>query len=205
MSELSHAANHRDEGMSGDALEADRRRSARFSCAGEAKISPLPSDGVFLPGKILDLSLHGCRVDTTLTVDCGVRTEIVLCVNSSTFRAVGVVKAIRGASGTGIEFVQLSAGGKDMLADLIRELARLRTAMNKLRAGSVRAGGRSFRRQLEEGKSQANDLGNKIAALEKVIATDSAGEISEPKRAVSTGGNPIVQTRPLVITVDLFG
>ena len=89
------------------------------------------------------------------------------------------------------------------------ELARLRNAMNKLRAGSVRAGGRSFRRQLEEGKNQANDLGNKIAALETAMVTESLGESSversEAKRAVSAGGNRIVQTRPLVITVDLFG
>ena len=116
-----------------DRADNDRRRSTRFTCGGDAKISRLPSDGIFLPGKILDLSLGGCCVDTTLPIDCGVRAEIVARVNAASFRAVGEVRAIRGRSGAGVEFVHLSTGGKDMLADLVAELARLQAVMNKLR------------------------------------------------------------------------
>ena len=111
----------------------DRRRSARFSCSGDAKISRLPSDGSILPGKIVDLSLGGCCVDTTLPIRCGVRAEIVVRVNAASFRALGEVRAIRGPSGSGMEFVQLSAIGKDLLADLVAELARLQAVMNMLR------------------------------------------------------------------------
>jgi hypothetical protein len=96
----------------------DRRRSARFSCGGLAKISRLPSDGVFVPGKILDLSLGGCCVDTALPINYGARTDIVVRVNAASFRALGEVRAIRGGSGACVEFVHLSAGGKDILANL---------------------------------------------------------------------------------------
>jgi len=90
----------------------DRRRSARFSCSGDAKISRLPSDGSILPGKIVDLSLGGCCVDTTLPIRCGVRAEIVVRVNAASFRALGEVRAIRGPSGSGMEFVQLMLSEK---------------------------------------------------------------------------------------------
>jgi hypothetical protein len=66
----------RSDNLDPDGPDQNRRRSARFACGGEVKISRLPSDGVFLPGKILDLSFHGCRVDTTVPIDQGVRAEI---------------------------------------------------------------------------------------------------------------------------------
>jgi hypothetical protein len=102
-----------------------RPRSPRFSCGGVAKISLLPSNGIFVPGKIRDLSLGGCCVDTPMPIECGARAEILVHVNSASFRAVGEVRGIRGNSEAGIEFVYLSRGGKDLLADLIAELARL--------------------------------------------------------------------------------
>jgi hypothetical protein len=100
--------------------DSDRRRSARFICGGFAKISRLPADGIFVPGRIRDLSLHGCCVDTPVPIDCGTRAEIVVRVNAASFRAVGEVKAIRGRSVAGLEFVHLTAGGKDLLADRSR-------------------------------------------------------------------------------------
>lgn len=76
----------------------DRPRNPRFSCGGVAKISLLPSNGLFLSGKILDLSLGGCCVDTPVPIECGARAEIVVHVNSSSFRAVGEVRGIPGNS-----------------------------------------------------------------------------------------------------------
>src|ERR1039458_2317010 len=99
--------------------DEDRRRSPRFTCGGHAEIVCLPSTGILVPGTIRDLSLHGCWVDTSLPIDCGARAEIVVRVNADSFRAVGDVRAVRGPSGAGVEFVHLSAGGKDMLAGLV--------------------------------------------------------------------------------------
>ena len=45
---------------------------------------------------VRDLSLGGCHVDTTLPIDCGVRAEIVVCVNAASFRAVGEVQSDSG-------------------------------------------------------------------------------------------------------------
>ncbi len=53
-----------------------------------------------------------------------VRAEILVRVNAASFRGVGEAKAIRNRYG-GIEFLHLSAGGKDMLADLVAQLADL--------------------------------------------------------------------------------
>jgi hypothetical protein len=104
----------------------DRPQNPRFSCGGVAKISLLPSNGLFLSGKIRDRSLGGCCVDTPVPIECGARAEILVRVNSSSLRAVGEVRGIHGNSEAGIPFIYLSRGGKDLLADLIAELARFR-------------------------------------------------------------------------------
>ena len=197
--------------------EEDRRRSARFKCGGEAKISRLPSDGIFVPGKIFDLSLGGCCVDTTLPVDLGVRAEMVVRVNAASFRAVGEVRAIRGRSGAGIEFVHLSAGGKHTLADLVTELARLQAVMNKLKAARREIDAESFRKQLEEGKLQAAMLRERFPFLRTILRAESSRErsgespeegseeSSEADQVASVGKHRVVGAQPLVIRVDLFG
>jgi hypothetical protein len=112
----------------------DRRRSPRFSCGGQARIVCLPSDGILLAAKIRNLSLGGCGIQTVSPLECGTRAEILLRVNGSFFRAIGQVRAARCPSGIGMEFIGLSAGGQDMLVELIRELARRHAIASMLRA-----------------------------------------------------------------------
>ncbi len=183
-----------------DRANNDRRRSTRFSCGGDAKLTRLPSNGIILPGKIRDLSLHGCLIDTTLPIDCGVRAEIVVRVNAASFRAVGEVKAIRGGSGAGMEFVHLSAVGKDRLSDVIAELARLQAVMNKLRSVRREMDAESFRGQLETGKLQAAMLSERFPVLRTILKAEG----SEPDQAASGDKDRIVEAQPLVITVDIF-
>ena len=183
-----------------DRADNDRRRSTRFSCGGDAKLTRLPSNGVILPGKIRDLSLHGCLIDTTLPIDCGVRAEIVVRVNAASFRAVGEVKATRGGSGAGMEFVHLSAVGKDRLSDVIAELARLQAVMNKLRSVRREMDAESFRGQLETGKLQAAMLSERFPVLRTILKAEG----SEPDQAASGDKDRIVEAQPLVITVDIF-
>ena len=196
-----------------DCRDNDRRRSPRFKCGGEAKISRLPSDGIFVPGKIFDLSLGGCCIDTTLPIDFGVRTEIIVRVNAASFRAVGEVRAIRSRFGAGIEFVHLSAGGKHTLADLVTELARLQAVMNNLKAARREINAESFRKQLEEGKHQAAMLSERFSFLGTIVPAESSGESSKESsresskagQAASVAEDPIVEAQPLVVRVDLFG
>jgi hypothetical protein len=182
-------------------VEKDRRRSPRFSCGGQAKIVRLPSDGIFLPGKIIDLSLGGCYVDTTLPIDCGVRAEIMVHVNAASFRAIGEVKAIRGRSGASMEFVHLSAGGKDMLADLIDELAKLQAAMNKLKSARREIDADALRGELEDRNLQLMMRSPRFSCRGKILSAETV----EPDFASPIKKDRIVEAQPLVITVDLFG
>lgn len=214
MPERTDADNDLVDGNCGD---DHRRRSTRFKCGGEARISRLPSDGIFVPGKILDLSFGGCCVDTTLPIDFGVRTEIVVRVNAASFRAVGEVRALRSRLGAGIQFVHLSAGGKHMLADLVTELARWEAVMNRLNAARREINAESFRKQLEEGKLQAAMLSERFPFLGTILPAESSGESSressgaisgessEPDKAAFPGQGRIAASQPLVISVDLFG
>ena len=149
------------------AADDDRRRSPRFSCGGHAEINCLPSTGIILPGTIRDLSLHGCWVETPLPIDRGARAEIVVRVNSASFRAVGEVRAIRGRSGAGVEFVYLSSGGKDLLAGLVTDLARLQALMKKLKSDRREMDEELFRKELADGRLQATMLSERFPFLRR--------------------------------------
>jgi hypothetical protein len=182
----------------------DRRRSPRFSCGGGAEITHLPANGIFR-GALRDLSLHGCCVDSTLLLDCGARAELVVRVNAASFRALGEVRAIRGRSGAGMEFVRLSAGGKAVLVDLIAELERFQAAMNKLRPARREMDAGSFREQLEEGRRRATMLRQRFPILGSILSADGSEESMEADGVVCAGKNGIVEAQPVVIRVDLFG
>ncbi len=196
----------RDENHAGE----DRRRTPRFSCGGHAEINCLPSTGIIIPGTIRDLSLHGCRVETASPIACGARAEIVVHVNSASFRAVGEVRAIRGQSGAGVEFVALSAGGKDMLAGLIRDLARLQALLSKLKSARREMDTELFRKELEDAKIQASMLSERFPFLRTILPADQAGDHSAPDQAACAGndrtkGAHPAAAQPLIVAVDLFG
>ena len=112
----------------------ERRRSRRFSCVGQARIYRLPWDGSLVYGRLRNLSLGGVCVDTTHPIDPGARTEMLVSVNSATsFRAIGLVRAMMERSRACLEFVQMSAGSKLLLGDLVEQLERLQKVMAKLR------------------------------------------------------------------------
>ncbi len=105
----------------------DRRRNPRFGCNGPANIVCLPAQGGRLQGTIRNLSVGGCFIETGLLLPCGARTEILARVHTSSFRALGQVKAVLGRAGVCIEFVRLSAGGEYLLGELVKNLAKVRT------------------------------------------------------------------------------
>jgi PilZ domain len=182
----------------------DRRRNRRFACGGEVKISRLPSDGIFVPARILDLSLGGCRVDINLPMDRGVRTELLVRVKDATFRAVGEVKAIRGTSMAGIEFVRLGGSGKDILADLVEELARRQAAMKKLRNIPRDVEAREFRAHIDEGKARAQSLSRDFPSFGRALSSESSAEELGPISDAAAEARKAVEASPLVLTVDLF-
>ena len=133
-------------------------------------------------------------------IDRGARTEIVVRVNAASFRAVGEVRAVRGALGAGLEFVHLSASGKDMLASVVAELARLQSAINKLKSARREMDAQAFKKELENGKHQAAMLSERF----RVLRTIGPAENSERKESEAVGDEESVEER-LVISVNLFG
>jgi hypothetical protein len=182
-----------------DSSANDRRRSPRFSCGGLAEIICLPSTGLIVPGSIRDLSLHGCWVETSRPIDCGAQAEVVLRVNSNSFRALGEVKAIRGQSGSGFEFVRLSASGKDMLADLVTDLARLHALMSKLKSDRRAMDAELLSKELKAGKISASAFRERFEFLRTTSLAEDAG-----REQTECAGFDEIEER-LVVPVDLFG
>lgn len=173
-------------------LEQDRRRSPRYSCGGLVQIVCLPSDGILLPGKIHDLSLGGCSVETVSPLECGVRTEILVRVNTSSFRAVGQVRAVRGSARMGMQFLQLSVGGQDMLVELIRELTRQQAIATMLRAARREPDPKQWN------ECRAALLEQSFPVLGRILASQSSEESSLVVDWPSLDGEP------REIPLDLF-
>jgi hypothetical protein len=209
----------------------ERRRSSRFLCGGHAKITELPSDGNVIPATVRDLSLHGCCIDVPRLIECGSRAEIIVCVNAASFRAIGEIRVLRAPFVVGLEFVHLSAGGKDSLDELITDLAKLRSVMRKLDHDPRESGTTSFRKKLEEGQIQAANLSLRPPARRMILPRSLGDSPQRSKRTVNETRKksqdcvPLerasiddVDSRiddriddrieagdPLVITIDLFG
>jgi hypothetical protein len=94
----------------------------------------LPWEGALLWGRLCNLGLGGCYLETASPLERGTRAEIVLCVNAWSMRAIAQVRAVREHSGIGVEFVRMSAGAYRTLADLIEELERFRAVVRAPRA-----------------------------------------------------------------------
>ena len=177
----------------------ERRRSPRFACSGRARIVSLPFKGVSLSGKILDLSLGGCCIETTQPLRCGTLVEVIVQVNASSFRALGRVKDSRDRSGAALEFLQLSAGGRDMLHEVIAQLARLRVRAIVLRAGDREEDADSWD-DLDDGSPQAIGLKERFPALATVLPP----EPREGAALVTTGEKPVPEPDPDASFLDLF-
>ena len=164
----------------------DRRRILRYVCSGAAQISCLPMVGVRLRGRLRDLGLGGCGIDgieTAYPLDLGVQTELLVEVNSWAFRALGHVRALRNRSGISVEFARLSAGGYNMLADVIAELERPRVVVPRMRI------------------EPASSRGLLISGL----MLDTDGVILDKAEAPDQGGLvPLRGTYPLASPVDIY-
>jgi len=118
----------------------ERRAAPRFSCGGRATIYRLPMDGTAIPASLRNLSVGGICLDLAHDVEPGTRTELAVRINASSFRASALVRERGEGSGTSLVFVKLSAGGKEVLADLLARMAQIQALSRKLRAPRVDEG-----------------------------------------------------------------
>jgi hypothetical protein len=82
----------------------------------------------------------------------------------------------------------MSAGGKDVLAELIAELARLQAGMSKLRSARREMNAATFEQELKEGRRQAARVSERLSYLGTILKAESAerggGQSAELSRTV---------------------
>lgn len=120
---------------------AERRHTPRFACGGRARIASLPLEGSVVLGKLLDLSLGGCCIETPQPLHPGAEAEVLIQVNDRSFRALGQLKAIRGRL-AGMQFRYLTEAGNQDLRNVLAEVAKLHAAVSALRSARRRQDGK---------------------------------------------------------------
>lgn len=103
-----------------------RRGSARHDVDTSASIL-LVNVGSTLRGRILDLSLGGCRIRTDERFPVGIytRVETEFRLEGLPFRLGGVIQAIHDRNTVGIRFLDLSERKRQQVLDLIGEIEEL--------------------------------------------------------------------------------
>lgn len=103
----------------------NRRRHQRYSCEGRAEVF-LPHGGLLLRGRILDLSLSGCFIETAaINLERGTHVEIYFVAHRLQFRIAGIIAVLHPRRGAGIAFQSLSLRSARQISDLIYELKQI--------------------------------------------------------------------------------
>ena len=101
----------------------EKRRHPRYSCEGNAEVL-LPQGGMHFRGRILDLSVAGCFIETAMPrLERGTLVEVYFVTNQLQFRVQGNIAEVREKRGAGISFVNVSRRRAAEIAALIAELA----------------------------------------------------------------------------------
>jgi hypothetical protein len=135
-----------------------------------------------------------------MPIECGVRAELIVHVNAASFRALGEVRGLRGRSEACIQFVYLSRGGKDLLEELVAELARSQALINQLKAARRETETELLRGQLENARLLAAAWSERFPF--RGIFTQAKS--SETEQVPSAGESPSKEAQPVVIPVRLF-
>jgi PilZ domain len=107
----------------------ERRQQTRHEVDTTATIL-LVNVGSILKGRILDLSLAGCRIRTDERFPVGIytRVETEFRLEGLPFRLGGVIQAIHNRNTVGIRFLDLSDRKRNQVLDLIGEIELLRAS-----------------------------------------------------------------------------
>ncbi len=119
--------------------KVERRTQVRQQVDTSATIIFVRS-GVSLAGRIVDLSLGGCRIQTEEKFPVGIytRVETEFRLRGLPFRLGGVIQAIYGRDTVGVRFLDLSKRKRQEVAELIAEIQQARLAPDE--AGAEDAG-----------------------------------------------------------------
>ena len=155
-------------------------------------------------GRLRNLGLGGCYVETGSPFAVGTRTEVLLQANALCFRAMAEVKAVREKYGIGLEFLRLSTRGYRSLAEVLVELEH----RNSLLATSGRDDDAilcEFRSRLRSADT-AQAHNKKLAATGTVISSRAlATRHLAPPEAMLEADPEHVEPHATGSIIDLFG
>lgn len=173
--------------------EANRRRHRRVVCGGAAEISLLPTDGALYLAQLRNLSEGGMCLEMPCPLEVGARAELMVRISGLTFRTLAQVRTLE-RSRTGMEFVQLSAGGRKMLEEFLVNFEEMQKAMVKLRTG-----------RLESDAALSHEL--KSAEIRPSILNSRASLVSGlPEKTPDPAGNDkMIERVEAILSVDVFG
>jgi len=116
----------------------ERRQQSRHEVDTTATIL-LVNVGSTLKGRILDLSITGCRIRTDEHFPVGIytRVETEFRLEGLPFRLGGVIQSIHDRNNVGIRFLDLSERKREQVLELIDEIEQMRVAQPAGAAGSA--------------------------------------------------------------------
>jgi hypothetical protein len=95
---------HIAQASSMNALQADRRRHPRYACDGHAEVF-LPHGALLFQGKLVNLSLSGCLIETpALNLERGTHVEVYFVTRQIQCRLAGHLAVINRKGVAGIAF-----------------------------------------------------------------------------------------------------
>lgn len=105
----------------------ERRRSPRLECSGNANVRMLnldTEDSIQFQGKILNLSLVGCCIETEEPTALRVndQLEVYFQLNGFPLLLMGIAKSIHSPQKIGIEFLEVSPRKQDQLKYILNDL-----------------------------------------------------------------------------------
>lgn len=106
----------------------ERRHDSRQSVEDEAEIVFVRS-GSAMRGRILDLSVNGCRIRTENQFPVGIytRVETAFRLEGLPFRLGGVIQAVHDRHMVGIRFLDVSERKRELILELISEIVPTRS------------------------------------------------------------------------------
>ncbi|MGB7191486.1 MAG: PilZ domain-containing protein [Acidobacteriaceae bacterium] len=108
-----------------NAVLSNRRRHPRFACEGEAEVF-VPHGALLFRGKIRDVSLSGCFIETpALNLERGTQVEVYFVARQMQFRVGGHIAVLRRKRGAGIAFQNLGPRRTRQITELLAELNKL--------------------------------------------------------------------------------
>jgi PilZ domain-containing protein len=104
-------------------VRPEHRKSPRYKCTGSARLQERGSASSTW-ATFLDISMHGCYVESAAPYAVGTLLDLRLEDNSFRIEAIGEVRVTYPGLGMGISFTRISDEDRERLRELVRSISR---------------------------------------------------------------------------------